>query len=735
MKKTALLFSILLVAGMASAHSAHEDSQHVETVIVASTANFPDALISGAPADKLDIPVLLTGRDQLSDSTRRSIEELGAQEVVIVGGPAVVSDSVQQEIGSMVNDTTRLWGMTQVGTSVEVAEYFWSEGSQEATIVQYPQNAENGYRLLHAVKGEIQNEDKPLLISKSGTLSNTILAGIKDLGATDVEVYSTNAVNVTQDLRDVGVENVEVEEPETGENEIQELAEQVETASEQDTDTGNRSTLVLVAAANFGDVISSSSSPDSASFIVDSEDEIDEAIERVRNSKAETIKIVGKPELARTIADRVESETNRSVDHVSGPPEEVSSQLTSGQGNWKQAQKKKLQRWRQEVKDSSHIREAANRSLRKAESMINSNSSEEAQESLVDAQEAFDSEDYFDAYREAQKAASMEKGQKYRRMSREDFRDEVEKERQDLRDATKELGELGQEQAQELKEAETVEERLEIIREYREERREQVRELREKAREMGEERREQRSEVGNSELKLQTEGKELNAEFEYTSPTAGYTVDRAVNRDGDRIEFVFSLSSPQGPAAQVVTDYEAEKELRLEDGSYTASVILKVDGREVNSLERQVEVPGFAEYKNEIENEDETENEEAPENETEDEETEGPDSEEGEQGDTTLPTELKLESSDNSFYHQGKPVEEIEVPANQDVTLTFHAREEGTYSAGTQYYSPERAFGNTDKLEPGEETTVSFTASKDFTIKSYWPGKEVYKTEVEVDVE
>ncbi|MDY6778593.1 MAG: cell wall-binding repeat-containing protein, partial [Candidatus Nanohaloarchaea archaeon] len=117
MNRIVLVMGVLVaLSGFAAAHPAHGNaSQHVETVILASTANYPDAMMAAAPANKLGIPVLLTEKNRLSDSTRTSIRKVGADHVVIVGGPAVIAESVQREVGSLVNSTTRLFGTTQIG--------------------------------------------------------------------------------------------------------------------------------------------------------------------------------------------------------------------------------------------------------------------------------------------------------------------------------------------------------------------------------------------------------------------------------------------------------------------------------------------------------------------------------------------------------------------------------------------------------------------------------------------
>ncbi len=718
MKRYAILLSVILaLSGLAAAQTG---SQNVDTVIMVSSANYPDAMISAAPANKLGIPVLLTEKDQLPESTSNALDTLEPSEVIMIGGPSVISNEVQEEVESRVNTTTRLWGTTQIGTSVEVSSYFWSEGSDEAAIVQYPLGSETGYGLLAAVKEEVQDEDEPILVSKPGTLSAKILSEVERLGATEVEVYSTNAVNVTEDLGDIGVEDVEVEEAE-----IERLEDRVRNRTFEAE--RNHSTLVIVAAANFGDAISVPTSPNAASFIVSSEERIGEAVELVRDTDAETIKVTGQPDLANTIADRIENETDRTVDLVSGQDaSEIAAQFTTdNRAEWRRIQQKRMPRWVEEARDAPGIRNAANKTLEQATAKIDSNSSEEAQELLVDAQDAYQDGDYFEARKLATRALSEANVEEFQGLDREEVRERVREDREDFREAAEELRELGQEQAQEFTEAETMEERLEIIRKYREEQRETIEDLRKEARDRQRDRMDDQAEVGSSEVRIQVEGTRVEGRIEYTGPTGGYTITESVDRGDGSVNFVFELSSPEGPATQVVTDYDARERVNVEEGNYTVSVELQVDGETVNQLSRDVIVPGFQEFESEIETEEDDSREQEETNET-DQETE-PENE-------TEETEIELESTDDSFYRRGNQVSSITVPEGP-VEIEFHANERNTYAGGVEYHSSPEVFEVAGPIAPGEDISVEFDAEEDFIIESYWPQDDVYKTEVAVNVE
>lgn len=573
-------------------------AENFDTVIVASTANFPDAMVSAGPATKLGIPVLLTGKDQLSQSTRQTIERFDVNEVIIVGGPAVVSEDVESELSSLVNSTTRLWGMSQIGTSIEVSDYFWSSGSEEVIIAQYPLDEDKGYRLLMAVKNEMQEEvegeDAPILVSDEGSLSTKVLQEVEDLGATEARVYSTDAVNVTEDLEGVGVEEVEVKE--AG---IENLTERLE-----DEEKGNVSRLVVVAAANFRDAISASSVPRGTSFLVDSEDKISDAVQEVRDTGPEEIFVVGKPDLAQRIADRIEEETGREVDHVSGgeASEVASMAVNRSREDWSEIQSRRMPEWINETRNAPGLKKAANRTINRASDNINENSSEKTRQLLTEAQQLYDKGNYFEARRKAVQALSEANVEDYREMDREEIRDRVREEREDMREAAKEMKELSQEQARKMREAESMEERLEIIQEFRQERREKVRELRKEAMENADDRRrklrekfQEETSSESSRLRLKLDGYELRVDGKYVAPTGGYSVSKQVEQDSGVIDVDFSFSSPDGPATQALTEHEVKIERSLENGSYTVEAEIVVDGETVNSFTEEIDVPGFEE--------------------------------------------------------------------------------------------------------------------------------------------
>ncbi|WP_432561383.1 endo alpha-1,4 polygalactosaminidase [Kineococcus sp. SYSU DK003] len=69
------------------------------TVVLAAGTSTVDALASSYVAAAFDGPVLLTGRDEVPAATMAEIERLGADTVVLAGGPAAIGPAVQAQLG------------------------------------------------------------------------------------------------------------------------------------------------------------------------------------------------------------------------------------------------------------------------------------------------------------------------------------------------------------------------------------------------------------------------------------------------------------------------------------------------------------------------------------------------------------------------------------------------------------------------------------------------------------
>ncbi len=105
------------------------------TVYLVTGANFPDALSAAPAAIKDHAPLLLTDRLSLPASVGAEIARLAPTTVVVVGGPASVSENVLNTLRKTVPNVVRISGRDRYEASRALAEYaFGSAGTSSAYV-------------------------------------------------------------------------------------------------------------------------------------------------------------------------------------------------------------------------------------------------------------------------------------------------------------------------------------------------------------------------------------------------------------------------------------------------------------------------------------------------------------------------------------------------------------------------------------------------------------------------
>jgi len=109
---------------------AKEGWTEAQSVVLADSRSFPDALTGGPLAFLLDAPILLTKGDEsrLRDDVKDLIEELDAKNIYILGGTAAVSAAIFDELKDSKTDDVadydvlRLGGADRYETAVAIAQ-------------------------------------------------------------------------------------------------------------------------------------------------------------------------------------------------------------------------------------------------------------------------------------------------------------------------------------------------------------------------------------------------------------------------------------------------------------------------------------------------------------------------------------------------------------------------------------------------------------------------------------
>lgn len=101
----------------------------VPVVFVATGSSFPDALAGGAAAAALGGPVLLVQRDAIPPAAADELARLTPGRIVVLGGPAAVSDPVVSSLGSYTGGgVTRAFGATRYETAAAISRTAFAPG-------------------------------------------------------------------------------------------------------------------------------------------------------------------------------------------------------------------------------------------------------------------------------------------------------------------------------------------------------------------------------------------------------------------------------------------------------------------------------------------------------------------------------------------------------------------------------------------------------------------------------
>ena len=93
-----------------------------ETVVLVNSSAIPDALTATPLAHAKKAPILLTDKDGLNKATANEIKRLGAKNVIMIGGDAVLSSKVEKDLKAMKLNIDRVKGNTREETALAIAK-------------------------------------------------------------------------------------------------------------------------------------------------------------------------------------------------------------------------------------------------------------------------------------------------------------------------------------------------------------------------------------------------------------------------------------------------------------------------------------------------------------------------------------------------------------------------------------------------------------------------------------
>ncbi|WP_455525387.1 cell wall-binding repeat-containing protein [Peptostreptococcus stomatis] len=151
-----------------------------KTVIVVRHDLFPDSMTSSVLAKLKDAPILLNPTNKLDPRVDSEIKRLGAEEVIIVGGPDSISEKVRGDLKAYDKDkdVERIAGVDRYGTSEMVARRVTGiTGKKNVGVVASGQVFPDALSA-----GTFASRDGyPILLVKKDSLPEQIVRAISDL--------------------------------------------------------------------------------------------------------------------------------------------------------------------------------------------------------------------------------------------------------------------------------------------------------------------------------------------------------------------------------------------------------------------------------------------------------------------------------------------------------------------------------------------------------------------------
>jgi putative cell wall-binding protein len=164
---------------------AYPDPSRVDSVILAYSYDFPDALAASYLAGVLDAPILLCDTNKIPATTAAELSRLNPSAIYIVGGTGVISSDVEGALGSLpgVTSVTRLGGAGREETAYLIASKAKELGGTPATA--FVAHSGNFPDALSA--GSLSAGQRvPILLTPSGALDSWAQRFLEESGVADI---------------------------------------------------------------------------------------------------------------------------------------------------------------------------------------------------------------------------------------------------------------------------------------------------------------------------------------------------------------------------------------------------------------------------------------------------------------------------------------------------------------------------------------------------------------------
>ncbi len=294
------LISLIAIGAVAAAD--------INTVILATDTNTPDLYAASAAGANEGAPVLVTEDGALTEGIKDELLYLGANEVIIVGGPVAVSTDVEDELKDDGYEVVRIAGATATGTAVELAEYMFPDEIDCAVLVEDTENPDEDWENQMDASNLATEEGCPMIPVPGGDIPSSVLEFLENRNITRVRYV---ARTIRSEVRDI-LANFDLTEVVGTRGQVRSWIRNriVNHTAER---IGDKPMIVVIAAPFWNDSLSFGSRPMEYSVVwrIAGTDEIPALVDYINDNNITTVKVQGIPWLATEIVDQL---TNLSID-------------------------------------------------------------------------------------------------------------------------------------------------------------------------------------------------------------------------------------------------------------------------------------------------------------------------------------------------------------------------------------------------------------------------------------
>lgn len=171
------------------------------TAILVTKETYADAAVAMTISSNYNVPVFFVNPNNVSQNLIQELRQDNITNLIIIGGPVVISHNVSEELRSLGFNVTRIWGVTRYETSAYANLFFYNKSDYAVIvtrdIVGDHDNASEASELAVADEFAVKNH-YPLFITPDGELSNSVSLALKELGVKHVYLFTLQESHLGQ---------------------------------------------------------------------------------------------------------------------------------------------------------------------------------------------------------------------------------------------------------------------------------------------------------------------------------------------------------------------------------------------------------------------------------------------------------------------------------------------------------------------------------------------------------